>query len=239
MKPRLLLILSLFVVSVGVLVWLYDGKAFLPPRHGRSTWHEILVDLEACGRRKHLKARQYEHFADIAAAENRIGAARLFRAIACSEHLQEENLAAAIRRLGGNYAPPQEIALYGGSTSRNLERCIGVERHRFGKHTDAEIRRAMSRGNRYAARLQIWAAATDLREIILLENLNAIGAEEFAVCPVCGNLYESQHLDRYCPHCLTSGEEFIRFGPENAVGSGDEKAGHEASESSPLSVSGI
>lgn len=211
MKGRPLLILLLFVASVGVLVWLYDGKAFTPARHSRSTWHEIAADLEACGRRKHLKARQYGRFAEIAEAERRPEAARLFRAIACSELLQEENLAAAVRHLGGSYAPPKEMALYGGSTQRNLERCLAMERYRFSSHSDAGIRRAMSRGNRYAARLQVWAAATDLRQILLLERLEEAPAEGFAVCPVCGNLYATGHLDRYCPLCLTAGEEFIRF----------------------------
>lgn len=211
MKIRLLLILLLFVASVGVLVWLYDGKAFLPPKHARSTWHEITADLEACGHRKHLKARQYRHFAKIAAAEHQYPAERLFRAIACSEELQEQNLTAAIHRLGGSYTPPGDIALYGSSTAGNLKRCIGIERYRFGRHSDAEIRRAMSRGNRYAARLQVWAAANDLRQIVLLESLGRNSASGFAVCPRCGNLYATTYLDRYCPHCLTAGEEFIRF----------------------------
>lgn len=211
MRVRLSLILLLFVASVGALVWLYDGKAFTPGRRSRSTWHEITVDLEACGHRKHLKARQYGRFAEIAEAERRPEAARLFRAIACSELLQEQNLAAAIHHLGGSYTPPKEMALYGGSTTNNLERCLAMERYRFDRHSDAGIRRAMSRGNRYAARLQVWAAANDLREIILLERLEEAPVESFAVCPVCGNLYGSGHLDRYCPHCLTSGEEFIRF----------------------------
>ena len=216
MKLRLLSILLLFVASVGVLVWLYDGKAFTPPKHSRSSWHEIIVDLEACGRLKHLKARQYKHFAEIAAAEKRPDAERLFRAIAFSEQLQEQNCASAIRRLGGSYTPPPEISLFGGPTDRNLERCLGIERYRFGKRSDAEIRRALSRENRYAARLLIWAAATDLREIFLLEHRTGFETESFAVCPGCGNLYSTNHLDHYWPHCLTPGEEFVRFEKETA-----------------------
>ena len=69
----------------------------------------------------------------------------------------------------------------------------------------------MSRGNRYAARLQVWAAANDLRQIVLLESLDRNSVSGFAVCPQCGNLYATTYLDRYCPHCLTAGEEFIRF----------------------------
>lgn len=211
MKPRLYPILLLFVVSVGILVWLYAAQAFTPRRHTRPTRHEIVADLEACGRRKHLKARQYDRFAEIAAVEGRPDAERIFRAIAFSEHLQERNLAAAIRRLGGNYLPPREIALYGGATDENLIRCLAFERNRYTRRSDAEIRHAMSRNNRYAARLLIWASAADLREILLLERRLEVGPEQLAVCPVCGNLYSAVRLDRYCPHCLTSGEAFVRF----------------------------
>lgn len=211
MKSRVWLILLLFIASVGVLVWLYDGKAFTPSRHARSSWHEIVVDLEACGHYKHMKSRQYDRFSEIAAAEGHPEAERLFRAIAYSEHLQEQNLAAAIRRLGGNYAPPREIALFGGRTEENLARCIAFERARFANHSDAGIRRALSRENRYAARLLIWAAAADLREIMLLERRESRVPEHFAVCPVCGNLYGSAALDRYCPHCLTAVGEFVLF----------------------------
>lgn len=213
-RPPLLLILLLFVASLGALGWLYNGKAFRPERGAKSSRHEISVDLEACGHHKHLKARQYDHFAAIAAAEGRHTTERLFRAIACSEHLQEQNCASAIRRLGGRYTPPGEVALFGGTTNGNLERCLAFERYRYGKRSDAEIRRAMSRGNRYAARILIWAAAADLREIDLLERQIEGEASGFAVCPVCGNLYASTHLDRYCPHCLTSGEQFVRFEEE-------------------------
>lgn len=211
MKLRLSLILLLFVASVGVLVWLYDGKAFIPPRREKSSWSEIIADLEACGHRKHLKALQYDRFAQIAAAEKRSDAEHLFRAMAFSEHLQEQNCILAIRRLGGTYAAPRPGAIFGGPTDGNLERSIAEERRSYNERRDAEIRRAMSRGNRYAARLLVWAAAADLRKIFLMECRNGVGARAFAVCPLCGNLYAAEFTDRFCPFCLTDGAEFVRF----------------------------
>ena len=80
----------------------------------------------------------------------------------------------------------------------------------------ADIRRAMERGNRYAARILTWASAGDMRNIALLERCrqegrNAPDTGRFAVCPNCGNLYPSEYADWYCPACLTEGKRFVLF----------------------------
>ena len=79
-----------------------------------------------------------------------------------------------------------------------------------------DIRRAMERGNRYAARILTWASAGDMRNIALLERCrqegrNAPDTGRFAVCPNCGNLYPSEYADWYCPACLTEGKRFVLF----------------------------
>ena len=107
MKVRPLIILLLFVVSTGVLAWIYyaatrrpDNRASDDPQRA-----ETLADLDACGRRKHAKSMQYEYFARIAHAERQEQAARLFRAMALSERVHEGICADAIVRLGGHYEP--------------------------------------------------------------------------------------------------------------------------------------
>lgn len=211
MRFRLVLILLLFVVAAGILVWLYRDSPHTPQNRQKASWSEIIADLHACGHRKHIKAAQHEHFAKIAAEEKRAEAERLFRAMAFSERLQEQNCAAAIRRLGGKYVSPQTGTLFGGSTDGNLDRSIQAQRRSYNEHRDTEIRRAMSRGNRYAARILVWASAADLRTIFLLECQHGSEERSFVVCPVCGNLYATEYLDRYCPFCLTDGEKFVRF----------------------------
>ena len=114
MKLRLGLILLLFVASAGILVWLYYAATREPRSPKGSPWAETLADLDACCRRKHVKSVQYDHFADIAADEKRHTAERLFRAMAFSERLQENNCATAILRLGGHYTPPGKIVIFGG-----------------------------------------------------------------------------------------------------------------------------
>lgn len=216
MKLRLVLILLLFAASVGILVWLYCAATRAPRAPKASPWTETLADLDACGRRKHVKSVQYDKFAAIAAAESRRNAERLFRAMAFSERLQEHNCAQAILHLGGSYTPPVRIILFGGTTDGNLERSIAYELRSLGERYGAEVGRAIRKGNRYAARLLARAAAADRRNASLMEHCRRIGKDRpdscrFYVCPGCGNIYAADDLDPYCPFCLTRSERFVRF----------------------------
>ena len=158
MKLRLGLILLLFAASAGILVWMYYAATREPRSPKGSPWAETLADLDACCRRKHVKSVQYDHFAGIAADEKRHTAERLFRAMAFSERLQENNCATAILHLGGHYTPPGKIIIFGGTTDGNLERSVAYERQAHAGRSGADIRRAMERGNRYAARILTWAS---------------------------------------------------------------------------------
>ena len=216
MKLRLGLILLLFAASAGILVWMYYAATREPRSPKGSPWAETLADLDACCRRKHVKSVQYDHFAGIAADEKRHTAERLFRAMAFSERLQENNCATAILHLGGHYTPPGKIIIFGGTTDGNLERSVAYERQAHAGRSGADIRRAMERGNRYAARILTWASAGDMRNIALLERCrqegrNAPDTGRFAVCPNCGSLYPSEYADWYCPACLTEGKRFVLF----------------------------
>ena len=128
MKLRLGLILLLFAASAGILAWMYYAATREPRSPKGSPWAETLADLDACCRRKHVKSVQYDHFAGIAADEERHTAERLFRAMAFSERLQENNCATAILHLGGHYTPPGKIIIFGGTTDGNLERSVAYER---------------------------------------------------------------------------------------------------------------
>ena len=176
MKLRLGLILLLFAASAGILAWMYYAATREPRSPKGSPWAETLADLDACCRRKHVKSVQYDHFAGIAADEER------------------HNCATAILHLGGHYTPPGKIIIFGGTTDGNLERSVAYERQAHAGRSGADIRRAMERGNRYAARILTWASAGDMRNIALLERCrqegrNAPDTGRFAVCPNCGNLY--------------------------------------------------
>lgn len=217
MKVRPLVILLLFVVSAGILVWIYHTATHTRNEPRETPWKETVSDLDACCRRKHVNAVQYEHFADIASDENVYDAARLFRAMALSERVQEHNCSRAILRLGGSYLPPQKVVVFRGTTDDNLRRSIDYEERTLGEHPGGAIERAMNAGNRYAARMLIWATADDLKNRALMQvcrfrrERKVPGGEGYVVCPTCGNLYDTAYCDPYCPFCLTAGQEFVRF----------------------------
>ena len=200
MKIRPFIVLLLFVASTSILVWIYYSATKPREQPAEETWVEIIADLDACCRRKHVKSLQYDHFASIADLESRRQAARLFRAMALSERLQEYNCAEAIHRLGGRDLPPRKVLLF----RRTAEEC-----------TCGEIDRAIGRGNRYAARLLSWSSSVDMRHAVFMHA--CLGPQEqeaawnYLVCPRCGNLFVSAYCEPYCPFCLTSGERFIRF----------------------------
>lgn len=151
MKVRPLLILLLFMVSTGILVWIYFAALRGQRAPHRRQWTETLADLDACCRHKHIKSRQYDHFAETARTEQRPGAEHLFRAMAFSARLQEYNCANAIVRLGGRYTPPEKVTVFRGTTDQNLQRSIDYERRPPDALHAGEIDRALAAGNRYAA----------------------------------------------------------------------------------------
>ena len=215
MKIRPFIVLLLFVASTSILVWIYYSATKPREQPAEETWVETIADLDACCRRKHVKSLQYDRFADIADLESRRQAARLFRAMALSERLQEYNCAEAIHRLGGRYLPPRKVLLFRSTTDGNLSRSIDYELRTAEECTCNEIDRAIGRGNRYAARLLSWSSSVDMRHAVFMHA--CLGPQEqeaawnYLVCPRCGNLFVSAYCEPYCPFCLTSGERFIRF----------------------------
>ena len=169
MKGRPLLVLLLFAASAVILAGMYYAATHEGTAARQDKWADVLSDLDACSRRKHVKSAQYDHFAGIARQEREHDAERLFRAMAHAERLQEYNCANAIVRLGGRYAPPERVTVFHGTTDDNLRRSIDFARRPpEGLHAD-DIERALQSGNRYAARVLIWARSGDMRHLALME----------------------------------------------------------------------
>lgn len=215
MKLRPLIILLLFIVSTAVLIWIYYAATHPSHSGSEETWRETIADLDACCRRKHVKSMQYDHFAHIADEEHQAQAARLFRALALSARLQEQNGANAIVRLGGRYLPPAKVIVFRGTTDGNLERSIAYELRTTHEYKCGEIDRAIGRENRYAARLLIWASSVDMRHATLMHLCRtpqqSTSDWHYLVCPQCGNIFTSTYCEPYCPLCLTPNRRFVRF----------------------------
>ena len=103
-----------------------------------------------------------------------------------------------------------------GTTARQVARAIVVERKLHDREAGEMIRRAMEKHNRYAARILTWTAASDLKHLILLEHYQSNAGHfppdrGYAVCPHCGNTFDTAYCDPYCPFCMTADEEFVRY----------------------------
>lgn len=216
MKLRLLFIFCV-LIAAAVLGWIFTRSPQDGDDQKSPTWAETIGDLERCCRIKHAQAALYDAYATAAQRERSINAAYLFLALAASERIHEANCAEALRLLGGEYTPLRRTKPdTTGTTARHVEEAISTERRLHERQEGAMIRRAMEQHNRYAARILIWTAGSDLKHLVLLEhyrsNAGRFPADRgYAVCPKCGNTFDTAYCDPYCPFCLTAGEEFTRY----------------------------
>ncbi len=214
MKVRPFFVLLIFVLSVGVMVWIYYAATRPSDRTPADAARaETLRDLESCCRRKHVRAAQYEHFAGVASAEHRDAQARLFRAMALAERVHEGNCAEVMVRLGGAYAPPSRVILFRGTTDSNLSRAILQARQLLAEEAEESevVRRTLRQGNRYAARMLAQAASGDRMQLLCMERCTADPELRYAVCPVCGALTQLTYRPVVCPFCLTDSKRFVLF----------------------------
>lgn len=216
MKLRVGIIIT-FILCVGLLFCLWRIIWNSPEKPTEPVWNSTVSDLRECSRIKHIESAEYDDFATVADSEQHHQAARLFRALAQSGRIHEDNCANAIHKFGGSYTPPTKVIMFRGSTPNNLLRSVEMERRMLQKYSTKYIDRALRNGNRYAARILIWIAGSDLKHIDLLERYTADSValfnsnESYTVCPTCGNVYRLSLCNSYCPFCHTSEKDFIKF----------------------------
>lgn len=211
MKFRVPVLFVLFLCG-GLLAWL-----LAPERHEAKPapapyWAEQIDDLNKLGRHKHATAAEYTNFAATANAEQAAGEARLFRALARSEQVHEICCADAARRLGGHYTPPAKVVIFHSRTPANLTRALDEELQNYDYYRAGCIERAEAAGNRYAALTIIRIAGGDMQQIGLLDcAVRGHNGSDYAVCPLCGNIFRAERCPPYCPFCQSPEEQFIRF----------------------------
>lgn len=177
-------------------------------------WPRSLAALDDAVYATRLHAENFDAAARQAASEELPGAERLFRALAHTERIQELGYIRAIRRLGGEYAPPARVVVRVRTTRRSMQQALETLRREYLQRAEA-IGGALEEGNRYAARLLIRSAAAGNRSCRAVESyLLQRGDREtpvYLVCPHCGYLCDDRHSDPYCPQCQTDGRRFLRF----------------------------
>lgn len=181
----------------------------------------VLDDLSAYAAASRTQCYRYEHYAERASVDGQRSAAGLFRALARSERIHEYACNRAAEIAGGRCEPPAATAFDIADTRKNMRRSLSDESTRLGASRGGAATRAISAGNYYAARVLIWIDATNRRHMEILERFLyihnrdslAVVRCEYAVCPVCGNIYEADNCDAYCPICRTPRSSFESFGP--------------------------
>lgn len=188
------------------------------PKNDEEANRIVIDDLNEYTRLSHLQRCRYERYADRASTEGNRTAAGLFSALARSEHIHENACTRAVGLLKGECRPQNLAAFQIADTKENLRRSLDDERSRLGSDRGAAASRAIDAHNYYTARIIIWIDGTNRRHIELLErcllaedNGECDGCE-YTVCPVCGNIYEAENCDTYCPLCRTHRSEFESFG---------------------------
>ena len=162
---------------------------------------------------KSRSVRRYNRYARRAAEEHREDAARLFRAIALSDSIQQANLHRALVRLGG--VPPiifmEEEEESSGSTRENLHRSLAERHELVRKHYPRRIAAALSDGAHYAARILIWSEGGSTKQALMLDRIAEHPAEPsvYEVCPQCGNTFCQECHETYCPFCATHESFFL------------------------------
>lgn len=163
---------------------------------------------------------RYESYAERASKEGNRLAAGLFHALAHSERIHENSCIQAIKLFGGRYTPSAIAPFAVRSTTENLIISIADERLQTDTLSGAAVTRAIISGNNYAARIFIWIDGCTRRQIEMLERCMreedndslCCNGREYEVCNTCGNIYESDNCDAYCPFCRTHRAQFAHFG---------------------------
>lgn len=208
MKRRPIFVFVAFLAAVALVALV--GRAAV--RGEEAPLRREIEELQRCGHRRHLDAAAYASYAGQARREQARQAAGLFEAMARSARLQERYCALAVTRLGGSYAAPPESVPEPQGADADLAQALRSGREGLAGVRYEGIVRMMEAGNRYAARVLIWVAAGEMRNLVLLEQCASCGGASciYLVCPTCGVICDQDHCDLFCPVCLTDSRRFER-----------------------------
>lgn len=194
--PKWVVLASVTVVAFASLAWVSET----PVRT------QTVRNLQAVYNGKVNTYVRYLAYAERAQDEEYGEVASLFRAAACAEHVQQRNLAAAMRKMGfepGRRIDPPLVK----PTAENLRRAasdIGSsERHatysQFIKEAEAEGNEDATRGFRYVMASEAQQSGLFKAALSNLHRMSAGESHLYYVCSVCG--YMAERSDKLCPIC--------------------------------------
>ena len=214
MKHFFALFASLLTVSLLALGAAYIDSRMRPQHNEEHLWHDTLQRLNELARQQHHQSVRYQQYAIHAQQAQEPQAATLFRAMAFGEEVKCEKCKDAIGALGGVFDPPIEATTTITSVEEHIHKAIDEKQAYHNTKVREGIAGAIDEGNRFVARMLTWCDASDLKMILLLQQVSSEGVQGevcYWVCPNCGNIECEQLRTCYCPHCMTYGEEFLIF----------------------------
>ena len=219
-----------FVISALALAvaFLAGRRAVMSQPAEEVLWRESIAQLKALGDHKYRQSIHYIAYAKYAARDSLNAEAALFHAMSHADAVHCANCRKALEGLGGRASTPTITRTLFSSTADHLHHAHEDRHHTHTHLLPPAIAQSLADGNRYIARIITWCDASDLKMILLLRQVSAEGARGesearcesddmarcevcYWVCPNCGNIVSEQMRTCYCPHCMTPGEEFVRF----------------------------
>ncbi len=218
-----IVLVALMVFMVGLLAVLaLTGVNVV--RQDEPQWAETLEHLQQNAVDKSRQSATYLSYARCAAQEHRSDAEHLFRAMSAAECIHAKNMQRALERLGGRFCRSDngtDLEMVHGadsvfSTRENLLRSLRREDTLSLKVYPAAIDRAVAEDARYAARVLLWIAGTDMKHARMIQfclDSPDVSCDSvcYWVCPTCGNTFTLRIRERYCPFCMTHSVRFLSF----------------------------
>jgi len=192
----------------------------------------ILI-LTSCNQKKPLKtidnlkagikcetttSLMYAAFAKKAKTEGHETISKLFNAVSKSEGIHSENLKRVLIGLGqkmDKFKPEIEVK----NTEQNIQVAIDGETYETKTMYPLFFKSARTEGALSAVEIFTWEYDTELKHLAYFQKaLEAFEDKtentlslDYAICPVCGNIFEYKALDQKCSFCGISKKRFIKY----------------------------
>lgn len=177
---------------------------------------KTIENLKAGIKGETTASAKYAAFAQKAREENHESVAKLFEAASKAESIHATNHKKVLEALGEkmeDFKPEFEVK----TTAENIQAAIDGETYEATTMYPQFISDAKTEKVEKAVKSFTWAFDTEKKhQQFYTKALEALKAKTentlplaYAICPVCGNTYDSAKMDQKCAFCQTKKEKFI------------------------------
>ena len=199
------------IAMLGIV--LLAGRRLSAQSSKPKPFHRSLDQLRELGRTKYQQSLRYLAYAHYAERDSLHEVASLFHAISHADAIHNANCRHAIEALGGKFTYPIISPTQFSSTTSHLQKALYNKATTHNSQMPLYIEQALSDNNLYIARMLTWCDASDVKQIILLQEILGSTAAPhrhiYKVCPTCGDITWEEIATRHCPKCMTDSTQFI------------------------------